>query len=149
VGSLVGSSAWIPAASSPHCAQDLACNGLALDALHHEAGAEPVVRLEEEPHLRDRDAAGVGRLEQRVLDAAVRLAAVPAGVAPQHEPVPRAVIGDGVERPALSRRPAREAPEPVDLEGTAGVSPDRGCELLGIDRRAGHSRKHRTCGPVS
>ena len=48
-------------------AQDLACDGFALNALHDEAGAEPVLRLQHMEHPRRRQAGIVCELHQRRL----------------------------------------------------------------------------------
>src|SRR5439155_16579992 len=52
--------------------QDAARDRLALDSFHHEARAQPVVRLEQEPDPRRGDAAFVRSGEQLELDRAVR-----------------------------------------------------------------------------
>src|SRR5262249_20646778 len=90
---------------------------LAVDEVHHEVWrAEDGVVVLAPPHARDRQSGGPRRLEEHELVPAARADVVPGWVAPEDESLGRAVRSDGVEGPRLSRRAAREAPEPRDLD---------------------------------
>ena len=112
------------AAIVPHCAasvgragvvlgvaQDAARDRLALDAVHHEPAAEPVVGLEQQQHgAAPRTPAAAAAASSAY--SVARSSAPPwrAGIAPQHEPVrarrPRSIAS---KRPRLPRRAARAA----------------------------------------
>jgi hypothetical protein len=112
-------------------AQDLARDRLALDPVHHEAGAESVPGLEERPHGWHRHTGRPGRSQHLELGRPVGYPLVGGGIPPQHERQVLAVGGDGIERPRLAGRPTRQAQQALDADRRTEVaSDDRGQALL-------------------
>ena len=112
--------------------QDAARDRLALDSFHHEARAQPVVRLEQEPDPRRGDAAFVRSGEQLELDRAVRQPDRGPGIAAKHEGMAGGG-GDGVERPRFSRRAARQTAQILDRRRLPQMATDDGREQLLVD----------------
>src|SRR5690554_1319629 len=91
-------------------AQDPAWDRLTLDVVHDESVAETVAGIEQPDDLGDRHPGAVGGPQHLVLGGTFRLTRPGPGVAPQDQPLCRAV-GARFEGPRLTRRTPGNAPQ--------------------------------------
>ena len=121
-------------------AQQLARDRRAVDAAHDEGLAQPVRIGELEQHLGRPHAGPVGRPQHAELGGAVERRRRPVGlargagrIAPQDQPVARAILQHGIEAPGLARGAARFAAQAVEADRLAEV-PAGGVGQDGGDR---------------